>query len=283
MIKKIEFFESMLTESNFESDKWNILRDLYKKNYLEAVPSSNLKIPKIIHQIWLGSSLPEDLKTLQQTWKKFHPDWEYKLWTDNDVKNFKMQNREVFEKTKNLGAKSDILRYEILYQFGGLYVDTDFECLKPFDELHHICDFYAGLFSYDKICIMNSLMGCSPKNKILKNILDSMKMVSSFQITPEEVFNFSGPHYLTSVFFGTDKKDKQNSIIFPPTYFFPSPNSNSGKTHNEQKKFLKDESHAIHYWHISWVKKDSNILRLLKKILKFFKVDKIIKKIKRYI
>ncbi len=124
---------------------WMVVKRLYQKNVLQASLSPQVRIPKIIHQIWLGSPLPQKYIQLQKSWQEKHPDWEYRLWTDESVKNFKMQNQALFESATNWGEKADILRYEILYQIGGLYVDTDFECVRSFDTLHHLCDFYVGL------------------------------------------------------------------------------------------------------------------------------------------
>ena len=73
-------------------------------------------IPKIIHQIWLGSSLPEKYKRFQQSWKKYHPDWTYILWSEKEIEEFGLKNKKIYDKTKNLGQKSDIARYEILYR-----------------------------------------------------------------------------------------------------------------------------------------------------------------------
>ena len=60
---------------------------------------------------------------------KYHPDWEYKLWTDETVKEITLINQELFDKAKNYGEKSDILKWELVYRFGGVYIDTDMEAL----------------------------------------------------------------------------------------------------------------------------------------------------------
>lgn len=67
------------------------------------------------------------------TWREFHPDWQTQLWTDENLPE--LTNQAIFNQTTLLAQKADILRCEILYQFGGLYVDTDFECFKPVDPL----------------------------------------------------------------------------------------------------------------------------------------------------
>ena len=258
----------MFLYSRAEAEKWQRLQKLYQDNYLEARPADEFRIPKIIHQIWLGSPLPAECLELQNTWKKFHPDWEYHLWTDESIKNLPLINREIIEQTKNLGAKSDILRYEILYQFGGFYVDTDFECLKPFDDIHRLCDFYAGLLASPQPCLMNSLIGSSPNNEIIRTIIERLNTASK-KNSPNEIFNETGPLYLTRCFFEAVKTTTQKCIIFPATFFYSSPNYNSGLAREAQKKYIKNESYAIHYWHISWTKNKKAVGYWAKKILKY--------------
>merc|ERR1712070_1358542 len=108
-------------------------RRIFARHALSKQPPEKMLIPRIIHQVWIGGELPHRFQRLAASWKRLHPDWEYKLWTDSDVKGLRLRNRELFERAKNPGQKSDILRLEVLYQYGGLYVDTDFECLKSFE------------------------------------------------------------------------------------------------------------------------------------------------------
>lgn len=63
------------------------LRALYEQNIKRLLtPNKQCRIPKKIHQIWLGSPLPEKFARLAATWKQHHPDWEYmQLWTDQDI------------------------------------------------------------------------------------------------------------------------------------------------------------------------------------------------------
>ena len=195
-------------------------RDLYEKN--KKLICENKKqgnIPKIIHQIWLGSELPERYKNLAEGWKKYHPDWEYRLWTDKDVETFDMHNRDLFEKTTNYGGKSDIWRCEILYQHGGLYIDTDFECLKNFDMLNENFEFYCGVEPLAvKIILGNAIIASIPGHPILKRYLEQMRS-NAEHIKKRSCINgkrrFSklleialqaGPFLLTKVFIETVKR-----------------------------------------------------------------------------
>ena len=89
-------------------------------------------VPHIIHQIWLGDKSKIPSKT--RKWERYIEDgWTYRLWTENDEKIIKkfMDKRnfglwKTFLSTRNWWAASDILRYEIIREFGGIYIDCDF-------------------------------------------------------------------------------------------------------------------------------------------------------------
>jgi mannosyltransferase OCH1-like enzyme len=107
------------------------------------------QIPKIIHQIWVGpKEISDDLKTYMLTWQKLHQGWEYRLWQDGDDEGtvkcltdngetliHKILNFDSYHSTDIWAQKADILRYELLYCYGGLMIDCDFECLQPIDRL----------------------------------------------------------------------------------------------------------------------------------------------------
>jgi len=225
--------------------KWRLLKRLYK-THLAGRKKCHKKerIPKIIHQIWLGSPLPEQYKKMQKTWLDHHPNWEYHLWTDENVQYLYLQNRPLYEAATNLGQKSDILRYEILYQFGGLYVDTDFECLKPFDVLNETCDFYAGIIDHIKspqIC--NALIASTPGHPIIDKCIKKLRGAKISQ-TPEQQ---TGPAFFTRCFFETaKKKGGKINVILPATFFYPLPWHQ--KDSLNISNWIQDNSFAIHYW-----------------------------------
>merc|ERR1711920_935191 len=79
------------------------------------VQSTGKAIPKIIHQIWLGGKpIPNAFHEWIQSWRKLNPDWQYILWTEETIDQLSMANVRAFDDAKDFGAKSDILRYEIL-------------------------------------------------------------------------------------------------------------------------------------------------------------------------
>ena len=88
-----------------------------------------MKFPKIIHQTYKDIHIPEDWKISQIMWKKMHPDYQYMLWTDLDIRNYIKINYpeflELHDSYKYNIQRADMIRYFILYDFGGIYSDLD--------------------------------------------------------------------------------------------------------------------------------------------------------------
>ena len=260
-------FDSSMVKANpgfcviYESDwakQWKIVKTLYE-THLCAKPSKEPRIPKVIHQIWIGGKLPEKYLPLQKSWKEHHPDWEYRLWTDDDLASFPFSNRERFEKAVNIGERADILRYEILNLYGGVYVDTDFECVRPLDPLNHLCDLYVGIFGAyaeaQEVNMGNGLIGAIPNHPIIRYCLERISEKSPGK-TPDEVQDVSGPGCLRRAFFKCYRKGSLRNVACPCTFFYPLP-SHERCGHLDdwnRAKWVEPETFGIHYWDVSWAK-----------------------------
>lgn len=237
-----------------QKDVFYSCKSLYE-DYMESLSlESEYQIPKIIHFIWLGSPLPKRCQNCIDTWKTFHPDWTVWIWKDEDVANFPMINTKAYTSAVNFGQKSDILRYEILYQYGGLYLDTDFECLKNFDSLHRTCSFYAGVSRCGK-AVYNGLFGCSPKHPIIKACIEGLQ-IEPGQRHHIKIMEETGPYYFAKIIAQVAPDCPRGSIaIFPPTFFYPYPGIFRGTMDKEaRERFSRAETMAIHYWATSWQK-----------------------------
>lgn len=245
-----------------QGKQWKILKNLYEKN-LSKTPSKAPRIPKIIHQIWIGGKLPEKYLPLQKSWREKHPDWEYRLWTDADLPSFPFVNRERFERAVNIGEKADIFRYEILNQFGGLYVDTDFECIRPLDPLHYLCDLYVGIegaFTQDQEAnMLNSLIGSIPHHPIIEYCLKTIAGRPAGK-TADEVQSVTGPGCFRKAFFKCYKEKNLKNVAFPCTFFYPlSSHERCGHLDKVTKsKWIHPETFGIHYWDVSWAAQPFN-------------------------
>ncbi len=250
----------LITGAGAEVKEWQQVRRMYPRESLDGPVSGKTRIPKIIHQIWLGSPFPEKYRRIQKTWTDRHLDWEYKLWTDKDVAAFGLRNQALYDRAVNWGQKSDIFRYEILDRFGGLYIDTDFECVQPFDILHALFDFYTGIMwdkpngPGDKPIIANGLIGSVPGHPILKLCIEKLH----FETGDHDNYGIqssTGPFFFTEIVLSQFKERAFKNAVFPAAYFYPLPGEERHGIFGEAERavWVKPESFAIHYWECSWM------------------------------
>ena len=112
-------------------------------------------IPRHIHLVWLGGSLPAMLRRVASSWQAAHPQWQVTLWDDEAVEELPLFNQAAFDTAPNRGFQADVLRYELLYRFGGFYADVDLLCLRSVAPL-------AALSSQGKIDVRFEAMERRP-------------------------------------------------------------------------------------------------------------------------
>lgn len=116
---------AMFVENNHSSEKRGVIKDREKQ-----------VIPKVIHYMWLGKSkLDKTSEKCIESWKKYCPDYEIIRWDESNYdvhKNLFMS--QAYDNGK-YGFVPDYARIELLYEYGGIYLDTDVELLKNIDEL----------------------------------------------------------------------------------------------------------------------------------------------------
>lgn len=228
----------------------NSFKELYERFRSETLTiQSAPKIPKIIHQIWIGKEVPQEFRSFQLSWKILHPDWEYRLWTQADVPFLHMVNEQYFMQSRNYGEKSDLMRYEILYKYGGVYVDFDFECLRPLDILHHTCDLYVGIqpLDSDYVQLGIGIIGARPGHPIIKHCIDTVK---DDWHREEGATVKSGPIHFTRSFLAEAGKNENIDIPFPAMYFYPL--GSKEYTRNDAL-WLSSGAFAVHHWAKTWL------------------------------
>ncbi len=262
--KPVSFSESMKRSKYFSrsyskvSSTWRLYRKLYF-TYKKRKKGSchEYRIPRIIHFIWFGSPLPERFKPLIASWKKHHPTWEIKIWTDKDVHSFPFpyDTERAFKQARNFGEKSDIFRLIVLYYIGGLYLDVDFECLSPFDNLHKACGFYTGIGYDKKALLFNGLIGSRRKHPVIKECLKRIKPGPGDH-QRDRILRQTGPQFFTQCFYKCKKRLIGDAITFPVTYFYPFPHSAYRPSQRMiiRNQWVRPESMAIHYWACSWMR-----------------------------
>jgi mannosyltransferase OCH1-like enzyme len=254
--------------SGLYPQEWKRVKTLfeqYQKKKSHNHPSkAAYRIPKKIHMIWLGSPPPEFVQNMFESWKKLHPSWEVKLWTEGDVLRFHLKNQQAYDASKNWGEKSDIFRYEILEREGGIYADTDFECIRPFDDICKVADFFSGIgYSEGVPFLYNGLIGSRPGHPIIKRCVDSLP-IGNGNNDFLRILNTTGPAFFTKCFYecvwptngGGAASDLGIVVPFPITYFYPFPDVRRESYPNTdaiKRDWVHPLTYAIHYWKISWL------------------------------
>lgn len=249
-----DFYENMVNDVD-SNPKWKLLHKLYDNNFNKKGIVEDQKIPKIIHQIWLGGKFPEKYVYYRDKMMDINKGWEYKLWTDDDVDGFGLKNIKLFNNIKNLGAKSDIFRYEILERLGGVYIDTDFDTVKSFDDLLHL-DAFAGNGHVAAPEIFNSIMASIPNHKYMSAIVKELQKIENFNDNIDGVMNNTGPYFVSRVFYDTIN-ESDNVVIFPTKFFFPFPATYRHIPQNDKyntitNSFNNKNTYCLHLWHTTW-------------------------------
>ena len=278
-MKENLFNSKFAKNSKFDNDfvgnidnyqEWLILSRQFEK-YTEEINQNKdikAKIPKKIHQIWLGKKkLPAKYKIWINSWKRFNKEWEYKLWDEENIKELKVQDFDIYSRDINPGYRSDIIRYIILKKFGGVYIDTDFECLRkiPNNLLHY--NFVSCTIFGNKPSIANGMMMSSPNHILINNILNSIN-TEQYVNDIQEILKNSGPDKLTNEYFLLAKFIEKDTLILPSNYFYPFTNFMLNKNINKYKE-VEEVSIGIHHWEMSWIK-GSIFNRIKNKFKKYF-------------
>jgi mannosyltransferase OCH1-like enzyme len=199
-------------------------------------------IPRIIHQIWLGPNpLPAQDAVYVESWKRLHPDWEHRLWTEENLPDD--VRPEVRERLRVPAERSDLLRLELIVRYGGVYADTDFEALRPLDPYLEGVDLFAAYLreafedgSDLPARINNAIFGAIPQHPVLVRALAEAR--------PREAYGYDknavGPMFLDRMLQGS------GATFFERRLFYPWPRE-------------RDDAVAYHHQARTW--KDADGMR----------------------
>ena len=121
-------------------------------------------IPKIIHYIWLGGApLPPLAERCIASWREHMPSWQIMRWDENnfDIAAAPLYVRQAYEARK-YAFVSDYVRLWALEQYGGLYMDVDFEVFRPFDDLMDRYPAFAGYEGSKRQPVMQGVIDSEP-------------------------------------------------------------------------------------------------------------------------
>jgi inositol phosphorylceramide mannosyltransferase catalytic subunit len=229
-------------------------------NINSFLKSNPQKIPKIIHQVWIGpKEVPwKWINSFKEDFMKKHPGWKYYLWTDKEVVKLNLVNKTHYDNEKGYNGKADILRYELLYKFGGIYIDADSYWLGldlgDLIKQTNYSGFFAAIENKEKCnkCLANGVLGSSVNNPIAKYLVDILnkqynKHIRDYAVGPWKTL---GPHYVDQVLY------KFNITVFPDYYFYPiywdlTSGNKSYEIPIEEQKKLYPNSYMTQYGYSS--------------------------------
>jgi len=207
-------------------------------------------IPKIIHYCWFGGNpLPELAIKCIASWKKYFPDYEIKEWNETNYDVHKIIYTSEAYYARKYAFVSDYARFDILYQYGGIYFDTDVEVIKPFDDILK----NGGFMGFELTEKVNAGlgMGFNAGLEILCQILEfyaSLKFINSDgSYNTKTVVEF-----VTDILKKIGLKDENKMqhfdgfIIYPVDFFCPM-SFITGKID------ITENTHSIHHFEGSWI------------------------------
>lgn len=210
---------------------------------------------KYIHYCWFGGNkLPRKLKKYMKTWEKYLPDYEIVEWNESNFDvNFCEFVKDAYE-NKKWAFVSDVARLYALYNYGGIYFDTDIEVKKNIDSILEN-EIWLGRESDDYLA--TAMIGVKKaKNKHIKKILDVYKKA---KFNPNDLYSITSPKVLTNYFekLGLEKKSESQVLeddihIYSRDYFNP-------KSYDGLDEQYSENTCIIHHFDASWTAIDEKV------------------------
>lgn len=204
-------------------------------------------IPRTIHHVWVGGPIPPELEAYRQTWSTTHPEWEMRLWGDDDLDW--IENRDLFDRAaeivpeRNIGQfRANLARYEILWRHGGVYADMDMESLKPLDRF---CDLDAWVAwehepgTRKGPLIGNTIMAAAPGSAWMRRCIDQVRPDTA-TFAGEPSWRMSGPSMLSRL----HDADPTDHTVLPERWFYPYPTELPA--HGASGNY--GDAYCVHHW-----------------------------------
>ncbi|HET6451569.1 MAG TPA: glycosyltransferase [Spirochaetia bacterium] len=212
-------------------------------------------IPKLIHQTAKTSVPDPSWAPYQEAVIRLHPGWTYRLWTDADnvalLKERRPELEPVYHGMPQPAMRADLMRYIYMQEFGGLYLDLDYQFLKEFDlddrEVVLPRESNDDLPIYLGNCVFASAPGHPFWNELLESIRRSPPTRWNVH-TENDSTQSAGPGKVTRVW--REQFSSDSSIFVPPRLWFNPPRPESPEELEKVK--AQAESYGIHWCFGSW-------------------------------
>lgn len=222
------------------------------------------KIPKIIHYCWFGKgNKPKIVEKCIESWNRVLVDYKIIEWNEENFDiNYNEYVKEAYE-NKKFAFVSDYVRVYALYNYGGIYLDTDTEVFKSLDEFLDEESFWGF---EEKNYIATSTIGSRKGNKLIEMFLDFYED-KSFNETSQNIYTSTNVQIVTNILkkLGFEMNGKKQTLecigtIYPQEYFSPYDYINL------INKKCKD-TYTMHHFYKSWVSPSYKLRLNIKKIL----------------
>lgn len=219
--------------------------------------NSETKIPRIIHGFWFsGEKKTNEYQNCFDSWRKKCPDFDIREWTKE---NYDTETHPFMKKAIDYGAwafASDYARLEVLYKYGGFYLDMDVELLKPLDDLLN----NSAILNFSKSTTVDlAVVGAKPKHPLIKKLLDLYDKIQVPE-TRTQFNDYFQPSLIHDVIKSTGVKFdgklqilEDGTVFLPRTFFFPMDSVIF------EKSAMSKYSYAIHYDNFGWSIGDKDI------------------------
>ncbi len=217
-------------------------------------------IPKIIHYIWFGGNpFPEKVQYCIESWKKHLSDYKFMLWNEDtfDVNSVAF-TKQAYEH-KKWAFVSDYVRVYALEKYGGWYLDTDIEIIRPLEPLEK----HRMVLGTDDGGYLTALMGAEAKHPFWGNILKhyhNTQFVQRDGTLNMEVNNTQLQKELTEFGYNIENKYqelKEGIVVYPDDYFHVV-SLTTGKKHQTTNTY------AIHWHTLLWVSRKTRFIRFMR-------------------
>lgn len=206
-------------------------------------------IPKIIHYCWLGNDMPKENREMIKKWKQILPDYQFICWNESNYDFTKNEYMKEAYNKKVWGFIPDYARLDIIYNHGGIYLDTDVEVLKSFDPLLDSKAFF-GFESKESVNLgqgFGTEAGCNIIKKMM-NYYDTVHFINedgSINTTPSPVYQ--SEVLRTNGFYMNNTIQNIDGVkVYPVEYFCPL-------DYDTGVLKLTDKTYSIHHFFGSWL------------------------------
>lgn len=221
-------------------------------------------IPKIIHYVWVGSSMSGRQRAYLDTWRATNPDCELREWNESNI-NFQIPLIADAYRKKRWATVADAVRLMAVYEHGGIYLDVDFRLFRPLGHLFDMdCFFAFQTEARSADWVANGVFGATPKHWFIAKALTRLLTIRPNPLGLERPTKY-GPKLITKLlvshgldYYSPKGVSVQGIYVCPTTTFFPF-------HWDEQftEECVSQTTIGAHFWEKSWEQDLPEWLRVL--------------------